>query len=349
MEPKEGERIRPIPGYEGLYNVSDQGYFISVKRGIVMKSFIVGGYPVVTLFKDREKKTVYVHIEVAKVFLDNPDNLPQVDHIDRDKTNTHYSNLEWVTRHENCQRRSDKLTNKSKTRARAVEQLSLDGKILNTFESGTEAGRITGLPQQSISAVCNGRMKTAGGYKWRHVEERKEEEEPEGQPVEGFPSYIPTRDGRIYSKNLKRFLSLRKTPDGYLSVTLWEKSFCKGFLVHCLVAQTLLPRVEGKDKVNHKDGNKANNRVENLEWCTSKENSIHSHYLNKHQIKGVRCLDKQTNKFICEYRSMSEAQKATGDNNAMISCVCNGKMKSTGTYNWEFARKFTVKFSTEPK
>ena len=92
---------RPIPGFEN-YEVSDTG---DVRRGDKMKKGCVLTYPCgykcirVDLFKDGIKSTHIVARLIAKAFLPNPDNLPTVDHIDRNSTNNHVSNLRWESCH----------------------------------------------------------------------------------------------------------------------------------------------------------------------------------------------------------------------------------------------------------
>ena len=103
--------------------------------------------------------------------------------------------------------------------------------------------------------------------------------------INGFEGYlISSENGQIYSnvkgKNMFPLKTFTK-PDGYLAVSLWDNSIRgnkkrKTFLVHRLVAETFIPNTHNKPTVNHKDGNKQNNCVDNLEWATSKEQNIHS-------------------------------------------------------------------------
>lgn len=105
------------------------------------------------------------------------------------------------------------------------------------------------------------------------------------KPINGFEGYlISSENGQIYSnvkgKNMFPLKTFTK-PDGYLAVSLWDNSIRgnkkrKTFLVHRLVAETFIPNTYNKPTVNHKDGNKQNNCVDNLEWATLREQEIHS-------------------------------------------------------------------------
>lgn len=105
------------------------------------------------------------------------------------------------------------------------------------------------------------------------------------KPISGFEGYlISSDDGQIYSNVKGKTMFPLKThtkPDGYLAVSLWDNAKHgqkkrKTFLVHRLVAETFIPNPENKPTVNHKDGVKTNNCVDNLEWATSHEQNVHS-------------------------------------------------------------------------
>lgn len=105
------------------------------------------------------------------------------------------------------------------------------------------------------------------------------------RPIKGFERYlISSEDGKVYSNAKGKSMYELKTftkPDGYLAVSLWDnnergKKVRKTLLVHRLVAETFIPNSENKRTVNHKDGNKQNNCVSNLEWATLSEQQIHA-------------------------------------------------------------------------
>lgn len=94
---------KPIEGYEGIYEVSDQGRVRNVKRGGRLLSCVkvAHGYIAVSLYKDGKQRMNLVHRLVALAFIPNPENKPQVNHLDGVKEHNTVGNLEWVLPHEN--------------------------------------------------------------------------------------------------------------------------------------------------------------------------------------------------------------------------------------------------------
>lgn len=153
------------------------------------------------------------------------------------------------------------------------------------------------------------------------------------------PMYAVNETGDVYSLRKSRTLSPKKNHDGYLRIQLWSANQCEFVAIHRLIAETFIPNPNNKPFVNHIDGNKANNTVVNLEWCTQKENIAHawgnglSHRpLNTCGI-AVRQIDSQKN-IIGEFHSMMEAERVTGipHNNISQSILRNG---TAGGYMWE--------------
>ena len=136
-----------------------------------------------------------------------------------------------------------------------------------------------------------------------------------------------------------------KCKDGlYYTVSLSKNGKYTSFNVHRLVAEAFLERPVGTTEVNHKDGDKHNNNLENLEWVTQKENLIHAmqqlnHFPWGKPPKKVRCLDKDTGELVAEFNSISDAARSLGNtgNRSGITLVCQGYQKSAYGYRWEYA------------
>lgn len=100
----------------------------------------------------------------------------------------------------------------------------------------------------------------------------------ESVPVDGWPGYSVTRDGRVYSHRFSIFLSIHGhgRNQEYRSVSLCKDGKQKTHLLHRLVAAAFVPNLNHKPDINHKDTNKSNNYADNLEWCTNDENIQHA-------------------------------------------------------------------------
>jgi hypothetical protein len=133
----------------------------------------------------------------------------------------------------------------------------------------------------------------------------------------------------------------------YLHVSLNSRE--RVFTVHRLVAETFLPNPENKPQVNHKDGNKLNNHVSNLEWVTASENMKHA-YKNKLCKKQTRPklgnspfakkiiqMDKEGN-YLKEWSCAREVEETLGISNTTLSKCCHNKpnYKTAGGYKWKF-------------
>lgn len=140
-----------------------------------------------------------------------------------------------------------------------------------------------------------------------------------------------------YTRKLKgQMIKIQKGNNGYLSVVLSKDGKIKRYLVHRLVAEAFIPNPEGKETVNHKDEDRYNNCVDNLEWMTKQDNcnyGTRNIRVGQKQGKPVECIETGEVFF-----SGVEAQRQTGIHCNQINGVCNGRKSyyTAGGYHWKF-------------
>lgn len=94
--------------------------------------------------------------------------------------------------------------------------------------------------------------------------------------IEGYENYIALSDGQIFSIRSNKMLKQTETKDGYLKVSLFKNGKGCTKKTHSFIAKTLIPNPDNKPQINHKNGDKQDNRIENLEWVTQQENMDHA-------------------------------------------------------------------------
>lgn len=161
---------KDINGFEGLYQISNLGRVKSIRNNIILKqTYCKSNYLKVKLSKNCKQKTIQVHRLVTETFIPNPDNKPQVNHIDGNKENNHIDNLEWVTAKENTEH-AIKIGISNKPITKKVFKLDLQGNVLCKYNSIKEAAEKNKGCYNNIPHACSGRYKTAGGYKWKYAD-----------------------------------------------------------------------------------------------------------------------------------------------------------------------------------
>lgn len=184
----EEEIWKDIPGYEGLYLISDLGRVKSLDTHVRTKGDGMAlrkgrmliqvpdelGYCKVTLCKNGVHKDFRVHRIVAIVFVPNPYGYNVVNHKDRNPSNNAASNLEWCdtaynVTYDGARRRSSETRYKNKKGFKNVAQYDMAGNLIAIYDSTASAARETGCHQGAISNNCVKRSNSAGGFRWSFI------------------------------------------------------------------------------------------------------------------------------------------------------------------------------------
>jgi len=183
---------KDINGWDGYYQVNTIGQVKSLKRTVLTKRGYLfhvreiilkpsndkDGYPQVVFIRNQKRKTYKIHQLVAKTFISNPNNKPQINHKNGIKSDNCVLNLEWCTASENAIHTYTHLNRigitynkgkfgKNNPLSKIVVQINLVSGKKTIWHGITEASRETGIQRSKIGSVCNGRRKTAGGFKWK--------------------------------------------------------------------------------------------------------------------------------------------------------------------------------------
>lgn len=114
----------------------------------------------------------------------------------------------------------------------------------------------------------------------------------------------------VYKLHKEKFLKLSIHTGGYNQLWLWRNKKIQGFSFHRIFATHFIPNPENKPFINHKDGNKLNNSISNLEWCTSSDNLIHAYSTGLKSAKGEKHgRRKLTNSIVLKIREMYSVKK----------------------------------------
>lgn len=192
--------------------------------------------------------------------------------------------------------------------------------------------------QEDISAMLIGAERYALGRRTYNLNEIWKD-------IKGYEGlYQVSNTGKIKSlkfnhSNKEKIIKGNKENLGYLVVTLYKDGNRKNFKIHRLVAEAFISNPKSLPQVNHIDGNKQNNRIDNLEWCTAKENTIHAHKIGLANDDNKKIKVKQydlNGNFIRTWDSILEAGENLNIDNSSIVKVCKHKKNQAGGYIWAY-------------
>lgn len=336
------EEWKQIVSYPN-YSISNFGNVKNNTTQKQMRPSIRSGYDAVVLRTANNRKMCTIHRLVLTAF--NPNSEPDltVNHKDHNKLNNNITNLEWATmKEQNNHQRKPSIEQMSLMGARCIWRVCINTNTnIEMYKSIKEAhiwaqnnNLTTSVNGSVITAVLRGNRKTAYGYIWKYDisnEVKYNNEEWKNIPkeiIDNNEGYKISNMGRLKSDK-GRITEGSKNLAGYLRVTVKNKRYS----LHRLVAQVFITNPENKPFVNHKDGNKENSKLENLEWMTGVENTKHAHDSGFFpNTKPIVQYDKNMNK-INIFKSMNEAENILNIKASSISMCCNnikGKLSCGG-------------------
>lgn len=308
-----------FPAYEGSTTGQIRNAATKCIRSLTIQK---DGYEYVTMRRDGKYWSRSIHRLIALTFIDNPDNLPTVNHKNWDRTDNNVDNLEWASR-SNQVLHQPRPRNRSKGSSRPVWKCDvLTRERLFMYGSVRDAAEAMGTKHNS---VITSNMSSAFGYLWCYDEDCIEGEEWSG--LDRTKLYVSSF-GRVRADS-GRLITGSKDRNGYVYLHVAGQR-C---LLHRVVAQVFLETWFGACVVNHKDGNRANNKMDNLECVTQSCNVLHAYRSGVRQRKRtIWQVDDECN-IVDDFDSVEQAIRKTKiGKRAIVSSIENEK--DAAGYMW---------------
>ena len=350
----ENEIIKDIPILEyNNYCITNTGRCFSKKTNKELSKTIIGGYYVINLYNnEHNNKQFKIHYLTYITFNDDYDNNKVIDHIDGNKLNNNLINLRCVSQSENVI--NAYKNNKNMYQQNIIQAFDKQNILIREFNTIDEA-RIF-IDHKNTSAISNclrGGYKTSGGYIWKFKNEIITENKQNNYVNDitkyisvgiinnnDFSNYLINNEGDIInSKYNNRKIKSFINESNYKCIYLYYEDNKKStFLLHRLLGKYFLENGnnyfnDSKYIINHKDKNKLNNNITNLEWITQKENTIHG------RGRKISKIDIKTDEIIKIYTNITDAYiELNKPWNSLISKVCNGNYgrKTIYGFKWKY-------------
>ena len=170
--------------------------------------------------------------------------------------------------------------------------------------------------------------------------------EMEWRTVKEYSNYEVNQFGQIRHKKRKQILKPRSNKGGYQYVNFKIDGKNINFAVHRIVANAFIPNPNGYTEVNHKDYDRMNNCVDNLEWVTSSQNKVHAYLKLENKTSRGKAVEQYTKdgQYIKTFESISAAAEEMGCCVGAISNCCLGRTKTSQGFLWRFVEGSTTKY-----
>jgi len=271
--------IEEFPNYE----INKLGQVKNKKTNFILKEIkFKDGYCGYGFNQDKKSKQRFSHRLVALTFLENPKNLRTVNHKDLNKENNKLSNLEWASHSDQIKHSIENNKNRKKAIGIKITQITLDGKDIKNFNSIKEAMKELNIKEIKINKIYKN---NDFSFKFKYSEDNENLKIIEGEEWKEVNDMKVSNKGRIKNK-IGQISYGAESGKGYYS---YKTNF-----IHRLVAEAFIPNPKPTEYlfVNHKDSNKKNNNVENLEWVNGSMNINHMIKNNEFNKKNERIMKK---------------------------------------------------------
>ena len=340
---EETEIWKKIAGYEN-YEVSTFGNVRNIITNNLLTLSKKGNYYSIGLTnKNKIRKSFRVHRLLCITFIPNPDNKTEVNHKDKNGLNNNINNLEWNSHQENCIHRSYGIKN-CNNRNIKIHKLNLKtNEIIDTYDSMEDAAKwlvnnkLSKNFNSAKSTICVSvkNNRTSYGFNWKRVEQMILDNEEWREIIFDniYSGYFISSLGRIKNKKNIIMENYKIHHSGYIYTRINYNKYA----IHRLVAMMFIPNLENKPFVNHIDGNKTNNNLDNLNWVTCKENNIHNHNMGfvKYYTKKIIQYDLEMNE-VNKYNSIKEASIALNISNTNILGALKKRQKTAGGFIFKY-------------
>ena len=317
------------------YEVSNLGRIqrLDTKREMTLN--YTGRYVTCAMTHEGNRKPYIVHCMVARMFVPNVDNLPYVNHINHKKFDNRSVNLEWMIHSDNV-KHSHTDENRVSLGQIILKYSAITDKLVKEFKSKSEASRELCIASSTVTRLIATKDKSRGYYLKYKITPNTVKFVYD---LTGFinikehDKYMIHPDGRVYSMYTKAMLKPRENTYYYVCLNKVNKA------VHRLVAMHFIPNPQNKPFVNHRNGNKLNNHMNNLEWSTCSENNQHAIdtglnktaiSINQYTLDGI---------YVQTHQSISDACRSL---NIEIHCIseitrcCDKKIRYAYDFIWRY-------------